>query len=133
MKTLVLRRVATGDKGTFGCILYLDIPFALTLELRWLNNRRRKSCIPAGNYKCNRVDSPKFGNTFEITNVPGRSHILFHKGNLDEDSLGCVLVGEQFGNLGDDSGILSSKAGFNELMGIMKNEISFRLIIVDDW
>ena len=133
MKTLLIRRVATGDSGTFGVLIYKDKPFALTLELEWKDNKRRKSCIPAGNYKCNRVNSPKFGNTFEITNVPGRSHILFHKGNLDDDTLGCVLVGEQFGDIKGDSGILSSKAGYNEMMGIMKDEMTFRLIVVDDW
>ena len=133
MKTLLIRRVANSEDGVFGCIVYENKPFALTLELPWKDNRRRISCVPSGTYKCKRVDSHRFGNTFEITNVPGRSHILFHKGNTDSDTAGCVLVGEQFGDIKGDSGILSSKAGYNEMMGIMKDESGFRLIIVDDW
>jgi hypothetical protein len=133
MKTLIIRRIATGADGTFGCIIYKNKPFALTLEREWLGNSTGISCIPAGNYKCKRVDSPKFGNTFEVTNVPGRTHILFHKGNLDSDSHGCILVGEQFGDIKGSAGILSSKQGYNELMSIMKDDIGFRLIIVDDW
>ena len=133
MKTLIIRRIATGESGTFGVLIYKNKPFALTLEREWLDNKRRVSCIPSGNYKCNRVNSPAFGHTFEIINVPGRSHILFHKGNTDSDTAGCVLVGEQFGDIKGDSGILSSKAGYNEMMGIMNGEITFRLIIVNDF
>ena len=133
MKTLTIRRPVTGIQGTFGMIVHNDLPFALTLERQWLNNRSGISCIPAGTYKCKRVNSPKFGNTFEVTNVPGRSHILFHKGNIDDDSHGCIILGEQFGDIGGSSGVLSSKQGYNEMMGIMKDEDGFRLIIVDDW
>jgi hypothetical protein len=31
--------------------------------------------------------------TFEITGVPGHSNILFHIGNYNKDSEGCVLLG----------------------------------------
>jgi hypothetical protein len=133
MKTILIRRVATGDQGTFGVLIYENTPFSLSLEREWLDNQKSISCIPAGTYICSRVDSPKFGDTFEVTNVLGRSHILFHKGNLDEDSHGCILVGEQFGEVKGASGILSSKAGYNELMGIMKDVDIFRAVIVDDW
>ena len=133
MRTLELRRIATGKEGTFGALKYKDIPFALTLERQWLDNRTSISCIPAGTYKCKHVNSPRFGNTFEVTNVQGRSHILFHKGNLDDDSHGCILVGEQYGDINDSPGIQASKAGYNEFMKTMIGEVGFRLIIVDDW
>ena len=133
MKTLILKRVATGIQGTFGAILYKNTPFAVTLEREWKDNRKGISCIPEGNYKCKRVDSPRFGNTFEVTNVPNRSNILFHKGNLDDDSSGCILLGEQFGEIKGKSGILSSRQGYNEMMSIMMDDYGFRLIIVDDW
>lgn len=133
MKTLIIRRVATGTDGTFGVILSGDIPFAVTLERQWLDNRVGKSCIPAGTYKCKRVDSPKFKNTFEVTNVPGRSHILFHKGNIDDDSHGCILVGEQYEKLNDSPAILASNAGFQEFLRELMYTDDFRLIVVDDW
>ena len=139
MKTLIIRRVTTGQsRGTKGVLVFENDPFAVSQERDWQNNRPSVgdvagSCIPAGEYYCERVNSPRFGDTFEVMNVPNRSHILFHKGNLDDDSRGCILVGESFGMLGNDSGILDSKHGYNEFMNLMSDTDEFRLIIVDDW
>jgi len=36
-------------------------------------------------YKVIRVESPRFGDTFEII-IAGHSHILFHTGNTEEDT-----------------------------------------------
>lgn len=142
MKTLVIRRNSTGGHGTFGALLYDDIPFALTLERQWLGNRKSVSCIPAGVYQCLRCsnspdynfnDSPRFGDTFQVMNVPGRSNILFHAGNLDDDSHGCILIGEKYDKLNGDPGILSSNEGFNEFKELLDKDDEFRLIIVDDY
>ncbi len=133
MKQLLIRRVTTGDKGTKGVLIFENDPFALSLEREWLGNQSNISCIPQGKYICKRVNSPRFGNTFEVTNVPGRTHILFHKGNLDHHSHGCILVGEEFGRLGDDTGILNSKSGYGEFMALMSDVDEFELKIIDDW
>jgi len=138
VKTLLIRRVTTSNKGTKGVLVFENDPFAVTLEREWNNNKPSVgdvagACILAGEYICKRVDSPRFNDTFEVMNVPNRSHILFHKGNLDDDSRGCILVGESFGMLGNDSGILDSKHGYNEFMNLMSDTNEFRLIIVDDW
>ena len=66
----------------------------MTLELPWRDNLPNTSCIPEGEYICKRVVSNHFGGTFEVTDVPGRSHILFHSGNRPSDSEGCILVGQ---------------------------------------
>lgn len=129
MKTLTLKRVSLTSYATFGVMLDGNIPFTLTLERPWLNNKKGESCIPAGEYICRRVNSPKFGNTFEVTNVPGRSAILFHKGNLVDDSHGCILVGEQFGLIGDSPGVLESKVGYGEFLFKLKDENEFKLIV----
>jgi hypothetical protein len=128
---LTIKRVETGSQGTFGTIIYKGIPFALTLEREWLNNARNVSCIPEGDYICERVNSPKFGNTFEVTDVEGRSHILFHKGNLDDDSHGCILIGEQYGDLGANSGIIKSTEGFNSFMVLLDEVDEFELTITN--
>ncbi|MGE4193081.1 MAG: DUF5675 family protein [Pseudodesulfovibrio sp.] len=65
----------------------------MTLERPWLDNQPDVSCIPAGRYICRRTVSPKFGETFEVTNVEGRTHILFHAGNFPEETEGCILLG----------------------------------------
>lgn len=135
-KKMILVRLSETKDGTFGVLLDEDImrgefiPFATTLELRWRNNIKKGSCIPAGRYECKRVKSPKFGETFEITNVPDRENILFHSGNTIKDSSGCILIGEQFGNLGSLTAILCSKKGFKEFMNRLRLYDSFQLEIV---
>lgn len=111
-----LIRVSYTKYGTFGVFLEEKIPFAVTLEKPWKDNRRNVSCIPLGIYTCKRIISPKFGDTFEVLDVPERSHILFHKGNLSSDSHGCVLVGEYFDPLYNEPAILASGKAFREFM-----------------
>jgi hypothetical protein len=99
-----LHRWADSPFGVFGWMRLID-DRGVTVELfaiaedDWLDNKPTVSAIPAGLYLCKRVVSPRFGPTFEVTKVPGRSKILFHNGNTEEDTLGCLLLGERFGAL----------------------------------
>ena len=130
MKILFLQRIAFTSDGTFGVLLDNDgIPFALTCEREWVNNQPDVSCIPAGSYACKRVNSPRFGNTFEVTDVPGRTSILFHSGNTKDDSKGCILVGEEFGTVNGKTAVLSSKRGFAEFLERLKDVDKFELWI----
>lgn len=108
------------------------------IELPWLNNQRRISCIPAGKYPCIKHISPSFGNSFWLQDVPDRSEILMHLGNYAgsknprtgrPDTLGCLLPGEKFADI-DGDGLLdvtSSKRMMNRLYSTMPNE--FDIII----
>jgi len=138
MKKLKMLRIASRLDGVTSVFLdnILDqwLPFALTLERPWLNNAKGISCIPAGTYICKRVDSPKFGNTFEVTGVPNRDAILLHKGNIDDDSHGCILVGEQFSVWQDNScSISASDAGFKEFLARTVAINEFELEIREVW
>lgn len=126
---ITLKRIAMADCGTFGVLITDGIPFALTLEREWKNNQQNVSCIPSGTYVCKRIWSPKFGGTFEVMTVPERSHILFHKGNLEDDSHGCILIGEQYESLNGVPGILASRKGYSEFIGKLKDKNNFQLII----
>ena len=131
MKQFKLIRIAYIPDGTFGVLFDENIPFCLTLEREWNDNKKGKSCIPRGKYLCERVQSPKFGVTFEVCNVPERSHILFHKGNIEDDSHGCIILGEMYGELYGKVAVLSSGLAFNEyLKRLWKNE-NFELEIKD--
>ena len=90
-------RVEQGPSGTFGVLKINGECVCLTLERPWEDNKPNASCIPSGVYKCKRVVSPRVGSTFEVKDVPGRSHILFHTGNTIHDTEGCILLGSQFG------------------------------------
>jgi hypothetical protein len=117
---------------TFGVLFRDDgIPFALTLERPWLNNQRGVSCIYPGTYRAVRHRSPKFGETFWLQDVPGRSEILFHKGNIDDDSRGCILVGEQFNPVRGEDGITASREGFAEFMRLLDGKNEFTIEIKD--
>ena len=129
MRHLYLTRIAFNEDGTFGVLVDEDVPFCLTLERPWLNNKKNVSCIPDGFYMCRRTNSPKFGNTFEVMDVRNRTHILFHKGNLDDDSHGCILLGEEYGFLSNQPAILSSGRAFREFLGRLEGENEFLLTI----
>lgn len=126
-----LIRVGQSSRGTFGVLRYGQAPFAVTLERPWDDNKENISCIPAGRYRCRRVKSPKFGDTYEVCDVPGRSHVLFHRGNYVYDTQGCILVGEEFSGTWDRPFVASSERGFSEFMKLLQHTPEFDLLIVD--
>ena len=113
-----LVRITTGEDGTFGVLLKDDVPLCVTLELPWRDNQRDVSCIPEGWYQFRQVDSPRFGDTFEVRDVPGRTNILFHAGNTVEDSSGCILLGLSYGfsHVKQKQGIRSSRMAMRSFM-----------------
>jgi hypothetical protein len=130
MKQLKLFRVTEFDKATFGVLTVNGQPRWLTLERPWLDNEKKVSCIPLGKYKVLPRYSPKFGPTWEVQNVPNRSHILFHAGNVVSASLGCILLGGLFGKLDNQTAILRSKAAFEEFLAELKEDTEVELVIV---
>lgn len=85
----LLRHQPPLETGVFGVLKDNIVPFCVTLE-------NDEYIFPEGDYICKRVNSPKFGNTFEITGIEGRSHILFHWGAEEKHSRGCVILGESY-------------------------------------
>ncbi|QJB56163.1 DUF5675 family protein [Pseudodesulfovibrio sp. zrk46] len=111
-----LLRLERSGEGTFGVLRVDERVFCVTLEPPDRGNKVNVSCIPAGEYQCRRVDSPRFGRTFEVKGVPGRSHILLHSGNMVEDTSGCVLLGSRFGLLRGNRAVLESGRAFSGFM-----------------
>ena len=68
-----------------------------TLELPWMDNERRISCIPEGEYKVRlrtaRESASRDYLHLLVQEVKDRQFILFHRGNSASDSSGCILVG----------------------------------------
>lgn len=81
---------------TPGVLFFGDYFHSVTLELPWRDNKTNISCIPAGSYPLRLKDSAKFGQSVEVFNVPDRSEILFHAGNSDKDTHGCILLGTSY-------------------------------------
>ena len=135
MKTAILIRTETSDQGTFGYLFYNGRKVR-TVELPWRENKRSRSCIPKGEYICEVRQSPRFGRVYHITNVEGRSYILFHSGNFAGDvekgwksnSHGCVLPGRYSGKLANQKAVLASRFAVTDFVRAMKGE-KFKLII----
>ncbi len=125
-----LKRISQSSEGSFGVLLEGSTPFLLTCERPWKGNAPDISCIKEGEYRCKRVDSPHFGNTFEVCDVKGRSHILFHSGNTIEDSRGCILLGTSFGKIGKTPAILSSRKGMSLFLSKTSTVDAFTLTIL---
>lgn len=140
MHFMELVRVSYHPQGTFGVLIdkkqesrrYIGgLPFAVTGEEVWRENKTSISCIPAATYNCKRWQSPKFGETFLVQNVPGRSLILFHPGNTHEDTEGCILVAESFHVFNQTAGVAQSQQGFKEFMDRLTGVDAFILTIRD--
>jgi hypothetical protein len=127
---LRLVRVSEHLGATLGVLSIDGMPRMVTLEEAWRDNQRQISCIPEGDYTIKRHRSPKFGETFIVQNVPGRSHILFHAGNTDEDTLGCILVGCEFGEIKKKPAVLRSKSAFLLFMNLLTGVDTANLQIV---
>lgn len=130
MKAVITRETYITD-GTFG-IMTLDGSFlCYTLERLWLNNKPQISCIPAGVYQCSRHSSLKFGNVWEVDNVPNRADILIHNGNTIEDSHGCILVGTYVAELNGMKALRNSRDALKQLMFLTKDLDNLELEIID--
>jgi len=131
--TARLVRIEESDYGTFSVFQINTRSICLILEPRDLLNRQFVSSIPAQQYTCRRVVSPKFGETFEVREVPGRSEVLIHPGNTAENTEGCLLPGSELGIVGDKPGVLRSRKAFLRLMDCFEGVDEFRLTIVEHY
>lgn len=101
-----------------------------TLELPWKNNERQISCIPKGLYTAKKHSSPKFGQSFWLQNVPGRSEILVHPGNYTSQILGCILPGDRHSDINGDgiTDVTNSKKTMSELYNLMPDEFEIEIL-----
>jgi len=87
---LVLHRIYF-PHGTQGTLKLNGKTICHTIELPWLQNQRRVSCIPNGTYILQKRYSKKFKKHIHIKNVPGRNLILIHPANDAKKELqGCI-------------------------------------------
>lgn len=126
-----LIRLEQGAAGTFGVLRLDGQVFCVTLELPDEDNKKNISCIPTGEYLCRKVESPKFGVTYEVADVPDRDHILLHPGNVVGDTSGCVLLGKHFGRLRGDRAVLNSGKTFKRFMDACAGTETFPFVVED--
>lgn len=87
---LVLNRTYFPE-GTQGTLEWNGTIVCHAIELPWLENQKRISCVPEGEYVLQKRFSPKFKWHLHLKNVPGRDLILIHPANdAKTELLGCI-------------------------------------------
>lgn len=120
MRHLKLVRESYNNWGIYSHLLdENEVVIAVTLEHAYPNTTGGfDPKLPKGTYDC--ILGPHTlhsgpARLYEITNVPGHKGILFHKGNWNRDSDGCVLLGTKQGN----ECIENSTGAFGKFMILM--------------
>ena len=120
-----LKRIAIHEFGAFGVIMKNNIPFAVTLERTFEPDNR--VVVPTGIVLCKKSRYYKGGYpTYELQ-IEGHSRVLFHKGNKEEHSLGCILVAESYHVFGSQPGVANSAGGFSEFMALTEGVSEFNI------
>ena len=84
--------------GVYFCKTLEDTNRDLNKNGQFDNNEKKvygETCIPYGKYKVILSYSPKFKRELpEILEVPDFQGIRIHRGNTEQDSAGCIILGE---------------------------------------
>ena len=121
MNKITLTRIRSEDNHTVGILEAVGEKF-YTLEKPWKENEQNVSCVPAGFYEFGPFDGNKYKKVWEIKDVPDRSFILLHAGNIVEHTQGCVLVGLGLHTDTKGTSVVESKAAIERLRELMFNE-----------
>lgn len=133
---LILKRVAFRKDGIFSNLLDdQGNQLFCTLEHAFENDDKNLvPKIPDGVFECirgwHRLDGmvEEF-ETFEVTGVFGHRGLLFHVGNFNFDSDGCILLGSQFNKTPSVWTILNSRVAFNNFMSLQNKNDKFNLVV----
>lgn len=113
---LVLNRTYFPE-GTQGTLEWNGTLVCYTIELPWLNNQKRVSCVPEGEYILQQRYSPKFKWHLHLKNVPGRDLILIHPANdAQKELLGCIAPVTKLTAIGKGS---CSRIALSKIKGIV--------------
>ena len=131
-----LIRVRESEQGAIGIFEINDFDFYCFFLMPDSTDAER-FYIPDGNYIARRVGNEswrKWPNTFEIVKqgtdgVDGHTALLFHSGNIEKHSMGCVLLGETIGKLTGQRAVLNSGATYQKFLHYTRNINSLLLKI----
>lgn len=135
---LIIHRKKFAIDGIFGELLdEKGSLVAVTLEHAYYQDGKFYPKMPQGTYECKRGLHRLHGmindfETFEIAEIPEHTNILFHQGNWNKDSEGCVLLGKRIGPmLNGGEMICDSKKAFDAFMALQEGMDTFTLVVLD--
>lgn len=135
---LTLKRISCEASGIFGELIQENGErFSWSLEHAYVQpDGTYAPKIIDGTYTCQRSmhrlhNMTKDFETFEVMAVPNHTNILIHWGNWNDDSDGCILVGEAIAS-SQMTGkmITNSKKMFAEFMELQKGLDTFTLTVI---
>jgi len=115
---------------TAGVLFFMGNPIGFTIEPPWNFNRRNVSCIPDGAYMIERVNSPSRGDCLAVLDVPDRSGILIHAGNVAAESRGCILPGTAIGQINDVRAVRNSRVALSRILEIFDANLPGSMALV---
>jgi hypothetical protein len=126
---LTIKRTHHLESATLGQLFLEGIT---TDPIYTLENPEREttkdSRIPSGTYNCKPYSGTKYKDVYIVEGVVGRSAILFHWGNTEKDSSGCILIGNRLGSLNGEPAVLESKRCFQRLRSLIgANNFALRI------
>ena len=132
---LHLLRTNAIEGGIFGRLLMKDgTVIAFTLEHAYPlgNVPGYRAKIPPGVFLCVRGPHRLKGMTedfltYEVTGITGHSGLIFHWGNYNADSEGCILLGTR--REGDM--VINSKIAFRRFLLLVEHKDTFFLVVED--
>lgn len=113
------------EKEVNGCVFGEFSNNIVDKNIRLVSLENPTAIIPAGRYSLSLYNSPHAGHLVPLlTDVPGRTEIEIHCGNVPTDSKGCILVGLTH----SPTELLESHAGFSSLMSCLKLPASLTVL-----
>lgn len=119
------------EERTLGKLYINNEFFCDTIEDKYRDLSKEKkvygeTCIPFGTYKVIINMSPKYGRLMpRLLDVPHFEGILIHSGNTEQDSAGCLIVGERSGQK-----VINSRDTFNRLFNRLEKYSIIKIEIV---
>lgn len=117
--------------GVLGVMMAGDVPFCVSLTHAY--GPDGKPIVGPGSYFCQigthilGVPGAQPFKTYEIFGIDGHTGLLFHPLNKEDQSKGCIGLGESFVMFGDIPGIADSRSAFGEFMNRAGGDTVIRL------
>ena len=136
-KTIIVNRDEVSPVQAMGVCYVADencdlIFKAESIERGWLDNKKRISCIPAGNYIAKLEWSDRFKKMlWEIYGVPNRSECKFHSANHSWQLEGCIALGQNRKDIDGDGlkDVTSSRVTMKKFHKALEGETQVDVII----
>lgn len=115
--------------GAFLCYTLEDEPRIVKL--------RGETCIPEGVYNVGLRYSPRFTPRYghemlHVLDVPNFEYILFHPGNRERDTDGCILVGDAvYFNPSGTSTLVQSRVCYNRIYPRLADAAKSRDLVLE--